>query len=322
MTEKKPLRVLFAGSPAIAVPALKALSGFCRDEGIAVLAGLLTNPDSPRGRSSKPQPTECAAALEGSGVPILKPEKLGSAEREIVKSLNPDILVSFAYGKIFGPKFLGLFPLGGINIHPSLLPKYRGPTPIPAAIINMESETGISIQVLAQEIDSGDIFVQEKVPVGERETTESLSAVMAEKAAELLPQVLSGIKSGILQRQRQDPAKASYCRLTEKSDGLIDWNMSAAQIEARIRAYTPWPLCRTMHGDLQLFILEARALPGDGSHDAVPGKVLGSDKNTGILVQTGSGVLAVSALQYRAKKALEWKVFLNGARNFINEKLG
>ncbi|MDR2922882.1 MAG: methionyl-tRNA formyltransferase, partial [Treponema sp.] len=140
------MRILFAGSPAIAVPALKTAAAL--SAGNFVLAGLLTNPDSPKGRSGTPEPTECAVAARQffPSLVVLKPEKLDSAFRALVAELKPAILVSFAYGKIFGPKFLGLFPLGGINIHPSLLPKYRGPTPIPAAIINRDAETGITIQ--------------------------------------------------------------------------------------------------------------------------------------------------------------------------------
>jgi len=322
---RKPLRILFAGSPAIAVPALEALAT-CGGEGF-VLVGLLTNPDSPRGRSGRPEPTECAAALGRLPVevPVLKPEKLDSAARAEVEALKPDLLVSFAYGKIFGPKFLGLFPLGGINIHPSLLPKYRGPTPIPAAIINRETETGITIQRLAAEMDSGDLLVQEKLPLDGRETTESLGETMAKKAAELLPALLGGIAEGGLRGEPQDHAAATYCSLIAKADGLIDWNMSALEIDAQIRAYTPWPLSWTRHGELELFILKAQALgsPLEAVPNlAVPGEVLGKDKNKGIMIQTGEGVLAVSELQYRTKKALEWKAFLNGARNFIGEKLG
>jgi len=332
------MRVLFAGSPAIAVPALEALlaMGGASGEGM-VVAGLLTNPDSLKGRSAgrsaanaangKPEPTECAAAVQRlsppphGAVPILKPERLDSAAREQAAALRPDLLVSFAYGKIFGPKFLALFPQGGINVHPSLLPKYRGPTPIPAAIINREAETGITIQRLAPEMDSGDILAQEAVPLNGRETTASLSETMAKKAAALLPAVLCGIAAGAVQAQPQDHGAASYCSLIAKEDGAIDWRRSAVEIDARIRAFTPWPLSFAMHGGLPLCILKAEALEGHVAA-AVPGQVLGKDQNKGILIQTGEGILAVSELQYWTKKALGWKAFLNGARNFIGARLG
>jgi methionyl-tRNA formyltransferase len=319
------MRVLFAGSPAIAVPALESVVG----EGF-VLAGLLTNPDSSRGRSGRSEPTDCAAAVQqfsGNPIPILKPEKLDGSAREQTSALKPDILVSFAYGSIFGPKYLALFPLGGINIHPSLLPRYRGPTPIPAAILNRETVTGITIQRLAAEMDSGDILTQEEVPLTGRETTAHLSEMMAHKAAGLLPATLRGIADGTLRGRPQDHGAATYCSLIEKKDGQIDWSRSAAEIDAQIRAFDPWPLSWTNHpqadgGELQLFILKAEALDNADNAATSPGQVLGKDKNKGILIQTGKGILAVSELQYRTKKALEWKAFLNGTRNFMDARLG
>jgi len=322
------VRILFAGSPAIAVPALKAIADMSAGgEGFA-LAGLLTRADSPKGRSGKPEPTECAMAAQQfcGNPPLLKPEKLDSAAREQAASLKADILVSFAYGAIFGPKFLALFPQGGINIHPSLLPKYRGPTPIPAAILNRETVTGITIQRLAAEMDSGDILVQEETPLDGRETTASLSETMAKKAAELLPTALRGIAGGTLRATPQDHHAATYCSFIKKEDGLIDWNKSAVEIDAQIRAFNPWPLSWTAHGELQLFVLKAEALEtvleNADNAPALPGQVLGKDKDKGILIQTGNGILAVTELQYQTKKALEWKAFLNGARNFIGAKLG
>ena len=320
MGAARPLRVLFAGSPAIAVPALEALAaggaGF-------ELAGLLTNPDSPRGRSGRPEPTECASALSrvsNGAIPTLKPERLDGDARGLAGALKPDLLVSFAYGKIFGPKFLGLFPLGGINAHPSLLPRHRGATPIPAAILGGDAETGLTVQRLAAEMDRGDVLTQERVPLNGRETTAGLSATMARMAAETLPPLIGRIAAGGVQGRAQDDGAATYCSLVSKADGLIDWGLGARQIDARIRAYTPWPLSWTAHGDLRLFILKARAAPFHGT--GAPGEVLGKDENMGILIGTGEGALAVTELQYRGKKALGWKDFLNGARNFMGGKLG
>jgi len=316
------MRILFAGSPAIAVPSLEAVAAL--SNGGFELAGLLTKADSPKGRSGKPEPTACAiaAAAITTNLPLLKPEKLDSAARAQVAALNADLLVSFAYGKIFGPQFLALFPLGGINIHPSLLPRYRGPTPIPAAIRNRDAVTGITIQRVAAEVDSGDILVQETVPLGGRETTASLSDFMAHKAAALLPAVLQGIAAGTITAVPQDHAAATHCALIKKEDGLIDWNRSAADIDAQIRAYDPWPLSWTAHGEQSLCILKAQPLENGGDALALPGQVLGKDKDKGILIQTGDGILAVSELQYRTKKAQEWKTFLNGARNFMGARLG
>jgi methionyl-tRNA formyltransferase len=333
------MRILFAGSPAIAIPALEAVFGLTRggEQTTAVrgqfeLAGLLTNPDSPRGRRGTPEPTELAAAAARLSaqagalpvIPVLKPEKLDGAARELTAALRPDLLVSFAYGRIFGPKFLALFPLGGINIHPSLLPKYRGAAPIPVAILNRDRETGLTIQRLAPEMDSGDILAQERVPLTGRETTGELSEIMARKAAMLLPAVVTGIAGGTLRPRPQNHGEASYCALIAREEGLIDWSKSALEIDARIRAFDPWPLCRTTHGGQQLCILRAEPVDAAGAVDAAapPGRVLGIDERRGILIQTGAGTLAVTVLQYQAKKALEWRAFLNGARDFIGSRLG
>jgi len=322
------MRVMFAGSPAIAVPSLEAVS---REEGIE-LAAVLTSPDSPRGRSGKPLPTETAEAaqailkqFEAQGrhqFPILKPLKLDSQIREQIAALKPDLLVSFAYGRFFGPKFMELFPLGGINIHPSLLPKYRGPSPIQAAILNRDGVTGVSIQTLSQEMDGGDILACEQFQLTGEETTGSLSEVVAQKAARLLPNVLKKIAAKTARAAAQDADKVSYCSLVSMEDAAIDWKKSALEIEARVRAFDPWPLCRTIHNGKELLILKASIFNGESGADKEPGFVLGIDKQNGILIQTGKGILAVTQLQYQAKKALFWRDFLNGARDFNGSKLG
>ncbi|MCL2443297.1 MAG: methionyl-tRNA formyltransferase [Treponema sp.] len=310
------MRVLFAGSPAIAVPSLEAAFN---TEGIK-LAGVLTNPDTPKGRHGTAQPTEVGEAaerlLDKAAFSVFKPDKLGSSAREHIDSLKPDLLVSFAYGKLFGPKFLSLFPLGGINIHPSLLPKYRGPSPIQSAIINRDTITGITMQTLANEMDCGDILAVEQVLLTGKETTGSLSDIMAGKAAEMLPEVLKNIALGKARGIEQNHNDASYCTLISKETGVIDWNQSALKIEALIRGFSPWPLCRTIHNGRELLILKADIYNNPGISQKSAGMVLGIDKQYGILIQTGDGVLAVTELQYQAKKALFWRDFINGARDF------
>jgi methionyl-tRNA formyltransferase len=325
------MRIIYAGSPGIAVPALESLAGMALAGRGIELAGVLTNPDSPRGRHGKPEATDVALAAAALGprfeeaglMPplVLKPEKLGGEARAAAGALKPDLLVSFAYGRIFGPKFLAAFPLGGINIHPSLLPAYRGPTPIPQAILNGDRETGISIQRLAREMDQGDIVAQESFPLTGRETAAGLGEEMARRAARLLPRVLEDIAAGLVRDRPQDNGKASYCGLLSKEDGRIGWGLSARRIEAQIRAYTPWPLSWTMDGDQCLYILKGALGPENPGGPAESGTVLGVDMGRGILVQTGEGTLAVSMLQYRAKKALQWRAFLNGARGFIGRRL-
>jgi methionyl-tRNA formyltransferase len=323
------MRILFAGSPAIAVPSLKVISEMeLGGNGIA-LAGLLTNPDSKRGRRGRDEPTDVSAAAAEldalrtakgfPSIPQLKPEKLDGRFRAAASELAPDLLVSFAYGRIFGPKFLALFPLGGINIHPSLLPKYRGASPIPAIILAREEETGICIQKLAAEMDAGDILAVECFRLSGRATALSLGETTGAKAALLLRGLLSDFRAGIAAARPQE-GEAIYCSQIKKEAGLINWNLGAAEIDARIRAYTPWPLSFTRRGKETLFILEAE--PMEAGLTQAPGTVLSMDKNRGILIQTGKGILAVTRLQWQAKKAMDWKPFCNGARDFIGSRLG
>jgi methionyl-tRNA formyltransferase len=319
------VKILFAGSPAIAVPSLEALARLCLEDGAFALVGLLTKPDARRGRGGEALPSDVAAAAGRLGLSAvqLKPEKLDASLRDAVAALAPDLLVSFAYGRIFGPRFLSLFPLGGINLHPSLLPRHRGATPIPAAILGRDRETGLSVQRLAPEMDAGDILAQERIPLNGRETTLSLGGIAAEKGAELLVSVIRDIELDRAAGTRQNDAEATYCSVICRDDGLIDWSEGAEELDAKIRAYTPWPLCRTAHAGRDLYILEAapyreRLAGHDG---AAPGTILGVDKAAGILAQTGNGILAVSRLQYAAKKALPWRDFLNGAGDFVGSRL-
>ncbi|GHU39261.1 methionyl-tRNA formyltransferase [Spirochaetia bacterium] len=326
------IRIIFAASPAIAVPALIAMANMAL-KGECVFLALLTNADSAKGRSKTATPTEAAAACTQvnerfavAGIPPilqLKPQRLDAALYNEVAALKPDLLVSFAYGTIFTGDFLKLFPLGGINIHPSLLPKYRGPTPIQAAILSGDTRTGLCIQRLANGIDSGDILAQETVPLNGRETSESLSLIMAEKAAALLPPTIISIIEHKMCGVPQS-GDVSYCKKIEKACGAIDWRKSAVFIDAQVRAFTPWPLCRTLHGGLPLFILEGGSVEEARAADnGVPaGAVLGIDKKKGILIKCGEGIYAARRLQYEARKALDWKSFLNGAKNFTQAVLG
>jgi methionyl-tRNA formyltransferase len=319
------VKILFAGSAAIAVPSLEALAGLCREDPAFHLVALLTNPDSRRSRGGGAVPTDVAAAAGRIGLPALlfKPDTLDGAFRQAVAALEPDLLVSFAYGRIFGPRFLGVFPLGGVNVHPSLLPRHRGATPIPAAILGRDRETGVSVQRLALQMDAGDILAQERIPLNGRETALSLSGMAAEKGAAMLVSALRDMELGRAAGRPQNDDEATYCSVIGKDDGLIDWSQGAEDLDAKIRAYTPWPLCRTAHRGVPLYILEASPYAAAGLRDpGAPGTVLGTDRDCGILAQTGNGVLAITRLQYAAKKALPWKDFLNGAGDFVGSRLG
>jgi methionyl-tRNA formyltransferase len=325
------VKVLFTGTPAIAVPCLRVISEMELEGAGVTLAGVLTKADRPR-KHGQAEPSDVSAAASALDairkekglppIPQLKPEKLDAAAREDVAALAPELLVSFAYSRIFGPRFLALFPLGGINIHPSILPKYRGASPIPAVILSREKETGICIQKLAAEIDSGDILASLKIELSGRETTASLSETAGEKAALLLRELLLDFSSRAAAAKPQT-GEAVYCHEIKKEEGLIDWGKSAVEIEARIRAFTPWPLSFTRRGKDTLIILEAEivALRADTKTNAPPGTALGTDSR-GILIKTGDGILAVKRLQWQTKKALDWKAFCNGERDFVGVRLG
>ena len=270
------MRILFAGSPVIAVPALRALSEMeCKrsfDNGktsvertVVELAGILTNPDAPQGRKKDLLPSDVSLATadlsaerQKNGFPSIaqfKFSKLNSIAREQIAALKCDLLVCFAYGRIFGSKFLSMFPLGGINIHPSLLPRFRGPSPIPAAILAGDRETGVTIQTLAGEMDAGHILAQEKIPLDGSETTATLGAAAAFVAARMLWDLIPAIAAGKTNPYPQQ-GEPVYCTLIKKDHGKIDWNLDAGLIDAQVRAYDPWPLCYTRWNGEDLFILE------------------------------------------------------------------
>lgn len=316
------MRVLFAGTPECAVPALKTAAE------ISQLCGILTNPPAPAGRSKRIQDSEVAAAVklmkaEGllkEEIPVLTPERLDAAFREQVLSLKPDLLVCFAYGKIFGPKTMSLFPLGGINIHPSLLPRWRGPSPVPAAIFAGDKTTGITIQTIAPKTDSGDILAKTEFPLDGTETAESLLKKCAEQCRPLLSCVLTGFTEKLKNAEPQSEEAATYSCIIKKEDGRIDWSNSAEQIERKIRAFTPRPGCFSYKNAEKINIISA-SLYNNSTEEMTKNKkfgtILGTDKKAGILVLTGSGVLAVSVLQRQTKNKLSWKDFLNGSPEFL-----
>jgi methionyl-tRNA formyltransferase len=320
------MRVLFAGTPDIAVPSLNAIAGSAHG-----LVGVLTAPDRRRGRGASVSHSPVKERALELGVPVFQPEHLRTAARAQVAMLEPDVLACFAYGKIFGPRFLELFPSGALNVHPSLLPRYRGPAPIPAAILAGDDETGVTVQDVALEMDAGDILAQERIPLTGTETTATLSQAAARVGAELLAEVLDRIQAGTVTRTPQDADEATYTSLVEKSDGQIDWRRSATEIERMVRAYTPWPHAYTSFRAERLVILEAAVAsvaesddegPNGESGEPVPGRVLRVDTPNGILVETGNGLLALRKLQLQSRKPLDWKSFLNGVHDFIGAVLG
>lgn len=317
------MRILFAGTPECAVPALRLLASRFN------VCGILTNPPAPYGRTKKLKKSEIAEATETlkaenilpKEVPVFTPLKLDSEFRNEIIKLKPDILVCFAYGKIFGPKMMSIFPLGGLNIHPSLLPRWRGCAPIPSAICAGDRFTGVTIQTIAQKTDSGNIVAQSKIPIEKTDTTETMLKKCSELCCGMLSDVLINFNERIKNSVAQNENEASYSVQLKKEDGKIDWTKTADEIDCKIRAFTPWPGCFTYMNGEKINIIQAEPLSAANTENFLNrkcGSIAGVDRDAGILVVTGNGILAISILQKQTKNKLFWKDFLNGSPNFIN----
>lgn len=319
------MKIIYAGSPQAAADTLKILienqKNFCFE-----VAAVLSNPPSAKGRHKELTPTATASVALENNIPVFTPEHLNAECRQQIQPLGADLLVCFAYGHIFGPKFLDMFPMGGINLHPSLLPKYRGCTPVPAAILNRDKTTAVTIQTLSLKMDEGDILAQEVVELNGTETGESLLNYSAQSGANLILNVIkAAAQNGRLPEGRKQEGEASYTQIITKEDGKINWTESAEIIEAKIRAYYPEPGCWTVEKGLPLRILKAELPDSDKITDKyenkVPGEVVEFNKSAGILIKTGNGLLAVKELQRQGKKAMAYKDFMNGARDFAGTVL-
>lgn len=335
------VKILYAGSPEPAAQTLKILLDN-QTSGNYQVVGVLTNPPSAKGRHKALTPTpvgQLALDYEACGhtLPVFTPEHLNADARDLIAPLQADLLVCFAYGHIFGPKFLAMFPMGGINLHPSLLPKYRGCTPVNASILNQDKETAFTIQTISLGMDEGNILAQEKVALNGTETAGSLLNDAAVKGGELILGLLRDAeKNGGLPEGIPQFGEPSYTQIIKKEDGKIDWQKSASQIDAQVRAYDPDPgtFCITGSDEKPetLRILAAKVL-GDQQksapnspykpefESAAAGTVLAFDKPTGIWIKTGDGILCATKLQKQGKNAMGYKDFMNGARDFIGSLL-
>ena len=320
------MKIFFAGTPAIAVATLEALNASPNIE----IAGVLTNPDRPAGRGRHPEPTPVKAKALDLKLRVYQPESLDEDFFDVIRFCRPQLLVVFAYGKIFSRDFLSLFPNGGINIHPSLLPRWRGPSPITAALLTRDTQTGLSVQTVDRRMDCGDILYSEKVFLGGRETTESLSVLFSSMAAEAAVCVVENFEEFYRNRTPQDESKATYCRKIRKEDGVIDWTLPAADIDACVRAYYPQPKARSYFNGIELYFLrcdvfDPARLPLsllETAAEAVPGEIFAYLKPAGFLVKTGGGILSVSELQLKSRKALDAASFKNGSPEIIGARLG
>jgi methionyl-tRNA formyltransferase len=311
------MRILFAGSPQLAVPSLESVHAGHE------VAAVLTNPDRPAGRRAAAAPTAVKARSVELGLPVLQPGRLDGDFVKLVRALNCELLVVVAFGKIFPAEFLEVFPRGGLNVHPSLLPRHRGPSPIPAAILAGDRQTGVTVQRLAARMDSGDILLARSLPLTGRETTGTLSPILARMGAELLAETLAGIAQGREEGRPQQEAAATYCRLVRKEDGRIAWDREPEHIERLIRAYDPWPGAFTTFRGQSLHLLSGQVHPEPRPRETdAQGLVFGTDNRYGILVRAGRGVLCVTRLQLQAKKPMDWRSFLNGRKYFVGSQLG
>lgn len=316
------VKVLFAGSPEAAAHLLTFLL-----ESSVEVVGVLTNPDTAKGRHKELVPTAVGLVAQKNSIPVFKPEHLDANCRNEIANLNADFLVCFAYGHIFGPKFLSMFKYGGINLHPSLLPKYRGCTPVQNAILNCDSETAFTIQTLSVGMDEGNILAQEKVALTGKETTETLLNDCAASGAKLISEIIKKIEeTGRVESGKPQEGEPSYTGIISKEDGLINWAESAKKIDAKIRAFTPDPGCYTNESIGRLRILEACVVEDEQSvlntlqgnaKTFENGEVIAFVKAIGIIVKTGNGLLAVKKLQRQQKNAVDYKSFMNGARDFV-----
>jgi methionyl-tRNA formyltransferase len=301
------MRIIFMGTPEVAAFSLDRLL-----QGPHPVVGVVTQPDRPSGRGQKAIPTPVRAVAESHNLPVLAPEKMRDpAFLEVMKKWGPELIVVVAYGRILPRQILELPPHGCLNVHYSLLPKYRGAAPVAWAIINGEKQSGATTMRLVEKMDAGPIFLQRAIALAEDETRTSLQAKLAPLGAELLLETIAGLKGGKLTSKDQNDVEASYAPILKREDGLVDWKLSAAALERRVRGLAPWPSAFTyLEGNL-LKVHRARVV--DTATEAAPGEVVKADKE-GLWIATGEGMLSLEEVQLENKKRMMAGEFLNGTR--------
>ena len=320
------MKIIFAGSPDAARITLEYLYEQQKAFDFEI-AGVLSNPPTAKGRHKTPTPTPVAEYALEKGLPVFTPEHLDAAAREQIAPLGADLLVCFAYGHIFGPKFLAMFPMGGINLHPSFLPKYRGCTPVQQAILEGDELLGISIQTLSLKMDAGDILKQDFVNIKETDTTESLLNYSAKTGAQLICQIIkeSAAAGTLIKGKPQHNEGATYTYTITKDMAKIDFNESAETICRKIRAYYPDPCCWCLEANgstLKIAAATEIIISQEEYQDFANGTVLAYNKTTnGIYVKTGDGILGITRLQRQGKNMMNYKDFMNGAKDFVGSVL-
>src|SRR5215216_6059088 len=320
-------RAIFMGSPDFAVPSLRALVDAGHD-----VAAVVTQPDREAGRGRRLIPPAVKLAAQELSLPVLQPPSLRRPEAAApLAALHPDLIVVAAFGQILRRRLLDLPPKGVLNVHASLLPRWRGASPVTAAILAGDAETGVSIMLLDEGLDTGPVLATRATPIRDTDTGGSLTDRLAQIGADLLVETLPHWLDGSIAPQPQADALATYAPRLEKEAGRIDWSRPAVELWRRVRAFTPWPGAYTLHGDVTLKLLEAWPLPGFaaapprtvvplpwGAADQVPPE----RPRPAFAVTTGDGFLLPLALQRAGKRPLFAEEFLRGERGFNGVRLG
>lgn len=310
------MKIIFMGTPDFAVPCLE---GILKDPNHEVV-GVFTQPDRRKGRGKKMQGTPVKILAQKENIPVYQPEKLNTEKAyEELKNIGADIFVVVAYGQILSKKILELPPYGAVNVHASLLPKYRGAAPIHWAVIHGEKETGITTMQMDEGLDTGDMLLQQSIPINEGETTGDLHDRLALLGKTLLLETLNKLEEKSIQPRPQGEDESSYAPKISKALGEIDWKASAREIHNLIRGLHPFPGAWTHYQGRILKLHEARWIKGD--HARAPGTILEASRE-GILVATGRDLIQITTLQPSGKKSMGVGEFLAGNKIEVHEKLG
>ncbi len=300
-------RILYAGSPDFAVPALQRLLASGHN-----VIGVLTQPDKPAGRGRKLTPCPVKVAATEAGLKVLQPQTLrDSVVQAQLRALAPDLFVVAAYGQLLPPEVLVIPRRGCVNLHASLLPRWRGAAPIQTAILAGDTETGVCLTQMEAGLDTGPVFARVTVPIGPADTGGSLHNTLAEVGADLLGANLEALLTGALTPVPQPPEGVTYAPRIAKADGRIDWHATAAAIDGRIRAFNPWPVAHTtLHGEPLRCWMSALPAAAAAEAAAEPGRVLGLAGDA-LRVQTGSGELLLQVVQAAGRKQVSGREFAN-----------
>ncbi len=316
------MKLIFMGTPEIAASVLKSVI----DSGKHEIEAVVTRTDKPKGRGHEMDaPPVKKLALE-NGLVVLQPEKASAPEFiEKIREYAPDVIVVAAYGKILKPALLEIPKYGCINVHASLLPKYRGAAPIQQAVIDGEEKSGITIMHMAEGLDTGDMIIKKEIPLEKKETAGSLHDKMAEAGGPLLLEALDLLEAGTAPRIVQNEAEATYVTTIDKSMGKIDFNNSAVKIERLIRGLNPWPTAFTYLNGKLLKIWDAEVVSEDSIPSkykkAAPGTIVGVTSDS-ILVLCAGSLLDIRSLQIEGKKRMSTADFLRGFRTEEGTRLG